>query len=57
MNKFNVGDVVWFLGGKWRVKAIVCSRIYIRNKSDNLKIPRVDDVKPIIRAYATLGES
>lgn len=49
MNKFKKGDVVFKDGEKWIVEMVICARIYIRNKSGKLIIPRSDEVKPVLR--------
>lgn len=38
------------------IEMVVCARIYIRNKARTLNVPRFNEVNPIQREYAILGE-
>lgn len=49
-NKYKEGDTVFMNGEKWIVEMVICARIYIRNKSGVLTIPRFNEVKPVLRA-------
>lgn len=49
MIKFKKGDVVFKDGEKWIVVMVMCARIYIRNKSGKLIVPRFNEVKPVLR--------
>lgn len=55
MNKFKVGDVVWWLGQKFEIEHVFKSGLLLlRHYGYGVKS---NEVKPIIRSYATLGES
>lgn len=61
MNKFKVGDVVWWSSNKEKVEIshirLNGARIYIKSLLDGTWVLYPKAIKPIRRAYAILGDA
>lgn len=57
MNKFKVGDVVWHNGEKLEVKWNYTSELYRLTNGMTGRTVSIENIKPIKREYAILGDA